>query len=531
MANHPPPVLSPAISVALLVFPFIAGLLILMLPSKFAKRAAFIATLIQAALTGYAIYAFNINMRNSPLMVNEQGIVNMPWITQFGARFFIGLDGISMLMVILTNFLLPLIVLSTWNREFQRSKLFYFLVLMMQGALVGVFVSLDAFLYYIFWELALIPIYFIILLWGGENRVRITFKFFIYTLSGSLLMLAGIIWLYLQTPGGSFGVDAFYALRIDPAAQRWVFWAFFLAFAIKIPLLPFHSWQPDTYFTAPNAGTMLLSGIMLKMGIYSMMRWMIPVVPNAVLAYRDMVIILCIAGIVYASWIAMTQKDLKRIFAWSSIAHVGLITAGLFTLSESRTGFQGALIQMIAHGTNVVGLFFVVEIIQSRMGTTELDKLGGIRQKAPVFASVFMVITFASIALPLTNSFIGEFLLLNTLYEYSYWFAAIAGLTIVAGAVYMLRAYKVSMLGESSQLSIIKDGVVGIPAESHSAAVPGQGRQGYFADLSTSEKLVFFPIVGLIVFFGIYPQFIFNLTDESVKYLLSEITKHLVPTS
>ena len=164
MANHPPPVLSPAISVALLVFPFIAGLLILMLPSKFAKRAAFIATLIQAALTGYAIYAFNINMRNSPLMVNEQGIVNIPWITQFGARFFIGLDGISMLMVILTNFLLPLIVLSTWNREFQRSKLFYFLVLMMQGALVGVFVSLDAFLYYIFWELALIPIYFIILL-------------------------------------------------------------------------------------------------------------------------------------------------------------------------------------------------------------------------------------------------------------------------------------------------------------------------------------------------------------------------------
>ena len=271
---------------------------------------------------------------------------------------------------------------------------------------------------------------------------------------------------------------------------------------------------------------------MLKMGIYSIMRWMLPVVPDAVIAYRDLVIILCIAGIVYASWIAMTQKDLKRLFAWSSIAHVGLITAGVFAFSDTRTGFQGALIQMISHGTNVVGLFFVAEIILSRLGTTDLEKLGGIRQKAPIFASVFMVITFASIALPLTNGFIGEFLLLNSLYERSYWFAAIAGLTIIAGAVYMLRAYNLSMLGKSSDTSVVSASLEEIPNDIPPATgVSLKKKQGFFADLSTSEKLVFFPIVGLIVFFGVYPQFIFNLTDESVKYLLSEITKHLVPTS
>ena len=483
----------------LIAFPFLAALLMLVLPAERVKQGALVATLVQVVLTSYAIYLFDVYEKQS-LLANVQFIVREDWISSFGISFFVGMDGISLLMVILTNFLLPLIILSTWNTNHDRPKLFYFLILFMQSALVGVFVSLDAFLYYIFWELALIPIYFIVLLWGGENKVKITFKFFIYTLFGSLLMLAGIIWLYIQTNDRSFGIDAFYSLMLDVNSQRWIFWAFFIAYAIKIPLLPFHTWQPDTYTTAPNAGTMLLSGIMLKMGIYSILRWVLPVVPNAVDAYTNVALFMCVAGIVYASWIALTQKDIKRLFAWSSIAHVGLITAGLFTLS--RTGFQGALIQMLAHGVNVVGLFFVVEIFMRRRNTSMIDSLGGIRSKAPVFASVFMIITFASIALPLTNGFIGEFLLLNSLYEYSYLFAAFAGLTIILGAIYMLRAYRKTMLGVESQEA--------------------------FADLSTSEKLVFFPIVGLILFFGIYPQFIFNLTDESVKYLLEEISNHMV---
>ena len=489
------------ITAALIAFPFLAALMLFLLPANAAKKGALVATLIQAAFTAYVIFLFDINEHRS-LLSNEQFILSENWISTMGIRFFVGLDGLSMLMVILTNFLLPLIVLTTWNREFRNPRLFYFLMLMMQSALVGVFVSLDAFLYYIFWELALIPIYFIVLIWGGENRVKITFKFFIYTLLGSLLMLAAIIWLYLQTTDRSFGIDAFYALRLDPVAQRWIFWAFFIAYAIKIPLLPFHSWQPDTYTTAPNAGSMLLSGIMLKMGIYSIFRWILPITPMAVSSYTDVVLIMCVVGIIYASWIAVGQKDLKRLFAWSSIAHVGLITAGIFTLS--RTGFQGAMIQMLAHGVNVVGLFFVAEIIQQRTGTNEIAKLGGIRQLAPVFASCFMVITFASVALPLTNGFIGEFLLLSSLYDYSYVFAAFAGLAVIFGAVYMLRAYKTSMLGENPAITV-------------------------FADLTISEKLVLFPIVGLIVFFGLFPQFIFNLTDESVKYLLTEISNHMVP--
>lgn len=486
------------ITAALIAFPFLAALLLLVLPPSRSKQFALAATLIQAAITVYVVMMFNINERQS-LMANMQFILRKDWIESFGISFFVGLDGISVLMIILTNFLLPFIVLTTWNRSIANARLFYFLMLFMQGALVGVFVSLDAFLYYIFWELALIPIYFIVLLWGGENRVKITFKFFIYTLAGSLFMLAGIIWLYLQTSDRSFGIDAFYSVMLDATSQRWIFWAFFIAYAIKIPLLPFHTWQPDTYTTAPSAGTMLLSGIMLKMGIYSIMRWVLPITPTAVAAYTDVVLIMCVAGIIYASWIAITQNDLKRMFAWSSIAHVGLITAGLFTLS--RTGFQGALVQMIAHGVNVIGLFFIAEIFLQRRNTTQIDALGGIRSKAPVFASVFMIITFASIALPLTNGFIGEFLLLSSLYEYSYWFAAFAGLAVILGAVYMLRAYKNTMLGEDSSET--------------------------FADLNASEKWVLFPIVGLILFFGIYPQFIFNLTDESVKYLLNEISHHM----
>jgi len=487
------------VTVTLLAFPFISGLLALMVPSK-ARQIALGSTLIQALLTGYAIYLFDINYRTG-FLANMQGIVDMPWIASFGIRFFVGLDGIGMLMIILTNFLLPLIILSTWKRDFKQPGLFYFLVLFMQSALVGVFVSLDAFLYYIFWELALIPIYFIILIWGGENRVKVTFRFFIYTLSGSLLMLAAIIWLYLQTDPRTFSIGDLYNLRLDEVSQRWVFWAFFLAYAIKIPLLPFHSWQADTYTTAPNSGAMLLSGIMLKMGIYSIFRWILPITPMAADAYSDVAIIMCIAGIIYASWIAIGQHDFRRMIAWSSVAHVGLITSGVFCLTQ--IGFQGALVQMIAHGVNVVGLFFVAEIFQQRLNSSRFESLGGIRQLAPVFASVYMVISFASVSLPLTNSFVGEFLLLNALYDQSYWYAGLAGLAVILGAVYMLRAYKSSMLGDVQQIA-------------------------GFSDLTWSEKLVFFPIVALIVVLGVYPQFVFNLTDESVKFLLYQIDQHLL---
>lgn len=489
-------------TIALMAFPFVAALVLLILPESMARPIALTATLLQAVLTGIVIYHFNLYQSNG-LLGNMQGIIEWKWIEKMGIRFFAGIDGISLLMIILTNFLMPVVILSTWEKKINTPRFFYFLILTMQSALIGVFTSLDAFMYYIFWELTLIPAYFIILLWGGENRVKITFRFFIYTLMGSLFMLVAIIWLYLQTTNQSFGIDALYALRLDESSQRWIFWAFFIAYAIKIPLLPFHSWQPDTYYTAPGSGTMILSGIMLKMGIFSIIRWVLPIVPDAVDAYSDVVLVMCISGIIYGSWIAVSQGDVKRIFAWSSLAHVGLITAGLFTISE--IGIQGALVQMLAHGVNAMGLFFVADILLSRTQTLSIEKLGGIRRVAPILASVYMIISFASAGLPLTNAFIGEFLLLESLYEYNFWFAGIAGVTLILSAVYLLRVYKFSMLGDS------------------------QENLG-FKDLVLSEKLAFFILIGFIFIIGIYPQFIFNISEESVQFLLNHIDNYQAPT-
>lgn len=481
------------ITIALIFFPILAAFSLLLFPKAMTRTLAISATVIQLLATILLLIKNDYYTSLNP-WADTQFITNVPWIAQLGINFYVGIDGISALMLLLTNGLMPLIILSTFKKEIKQQKLFYSLILLMQGALVGVFVSLDIFLYYIFWELALIPIYFIALIWGGENRVKVTFKFFVYTLAGSLLMLAAIIYLYFNNEDKNYSIDSLYTSIISGNAQTWVFWAFFLAYAIKIPIFPFHTWQPDTYTTSPNAGTMLLSGIMLKMGLYSLVRWLFPIVPAAVMDWGNIAIVLSIIGIVYASWIALSQNDIKRLFAYSSIAHVGLIAAGLFTLSLS--GLQGAMVQMLAHGVNVVGLFFIAEIFSQRLKTNELNKLGGIRQLAPIFASCYMVITFGAIALPLTSGFPGEFLLLKSLYEYNVWFAAFAGLTIILGAVYMLRAYKMAMLGPDRT-----DGIA-------------------FPDLNLNEKLVLFPIVGLILFLGVYPQFIFNLTEFSVNKIL-----------
>jgi NADH-quinone oxidoreductase subunit M len=380
-------------------------------------------------------------------------VVNLGWIPTLGINYAVGMDGISMLLVLLTTVLTPLIIFS--SSESDRPKWFFALVLFMQMALVGVFTATDGFLFYVFWELALIPIYFICLGWGAEGREKITFKFFLYTLTGSLLMLVALVYLYLQTPGEhSFSLLALMEAGHAQSAevQSWLFWGLFLAFAIKIPIFPFHTWQPDTYTNAPTGGTMLLSGIMLKMGIYGVMRWLLPLVPAGVEEWADVAIVLSIIGIIYASLIAMAQKDLKRLIAFSSIAHVGLIAAGCFSMNAQ--GMQGAMMQMLSHGINVIGLFYIVHLIEERTSTRNLDLLGGVRSISPVFATVFMIIMMASVALPLTNGFVGEFLLINGLFQINAWYAAFAGLTIILGAVYMLSAYRKSMLGEAQGVTV-----------------------------------------------------------------------------
>lgn len=433
------------------------------------------------------------------LFVPEGGVqflFDQYWVESMGISFKTGTDGISMLMILLTNALVPLIIYSSFDREIPDYKNFFSLIFLMQFALLGVFTALDGFLFYIFWELALIPIWFIALLWGGADRIRITLKFFIYTLSGSLIMLIGLIYLYLQTPGThSFDIDSFYALTLTPAEQSWLFWAFFLAFAIKIPIFPFHTWQPDTYTIAPTQGTMLLSGIMLKMGLYGIIRWMLPVIPQGVEDFKWIAIGLSVIGIVYASMMALAQKDFKRMIAYSSMAHVGLIAAGIFTMNSMS--LSGGVYQMLSHGVNAVGLFFIADILQKRFHDAEMNNLGGIAHVSNPFAIGFMIILLGSVALPLTNGFVGEFMLLNGLYQYGAWTAAFAGLTVILGAVYMLRAYKAVMLGEATQAS------------------------ANFTPISSNEKILLIILSLLIIVMGVYPTPLLELAEPAIQQVLS----------
>ena len=484
----------------LLIFLPLAGAIITAFAGKSAK---IVSTVISVASLGLALFIACNFIPNA----STQFEANLPWISDLGIRFHAGIDGISMLVVLLTNLLIPIIILSSYRHDYKNPAAFYALILFMQTGLLLVFTAMDAFLFYIGWEAALIPIYFICAFWGGKDRVRINMKFFVYTIAGSLFMLMGIIYLYLQNPAHNFDIQSFYALDLDSAQQGWIFWAFFIAFAIKMPIFPFHTWQPDTYTVAPTQGTMLLSGIMLKMGIYGVIRWLLPIVPTGVQDWSGLVMVLSIIGIVYASLIAFTQKDAKRLVAYSSIAHVGLIAAGIFASFNlgglGEQGMQGAMVQMLSHGINVVGLFFVLDIIFSRTKTNKIEELGGIAKSAPQLAIVFLIIVLGTVALPGTNGFIGEFLLLMGVYSYGIWAAAIAGLTIIFGAVYMLRMYQNVMLGKTKELTIT------------------------FTDIQGTEKLVLYIICALIIFFGVYPKPLLHLTEASVQHLLEQVNQKL----
>jgi NADH-quinone oxidoreductase subunit M len=479
-------------TVSILIFlPVIAALAVLLFKNETAKHAALFFSVIELAIAGVFLANFEPD-------ATTQFAFDAPWIPQIGAYFTVGIDGISMIMVLLTTVLVPLIILTTYKHQYKNANAFYALILFMQAGMLVVFTALDGFLFYVGWEAALIPIYFICSLWGGENRIRITIKFFIYTFAGSLFMLLAIIYVYLQSPGKTYDLQEFYrTARVVTEHQQLVFWAFFVAFAIKMPVFPFHTWQPDTYTEAPTAGTMMLSGIMLKMGVYGVIRWMIPVAPVGFAHWQFFTIVLAVIGIVYASIIAFTQKDGKRLVAYSSIAHVGLIAAGIFTWNIQ--GVQGAMIQMLSHGINVVGMFFIWDIISTRLGTRKLSDLGGIAKVAPQFSIAFLIIVLGTVALPLTNGFIGEFLLLNGVYQYSIWIAAIAGLTIIFGAVYMLRMYKSVMQGPTNELTAV------------------------FADIHGSEKIVLGIICLLIIVLGIYPQPILHISETAVENLVHTV--------
>lgn len=431
------------------------------------------------------------------------------WLPALGSSFSVKLDGVGQLLCLLNAIAYPVIFIATWNNSYRNAKNFFALMLLAQAGMMGVFLAMDALVFYFFWELALIPMYFLCSQWGGEKRIPVTFKFFIYTFLGSLFMLIGILYVYAHTGKNSFDISAFYNVVLTGKEQSLVFWLIFIAFAIKMPIFPLHTWQPDTYEQAPAATTMVLSGVMVKMGVFGMIRWLFPVVTGASFMWGDFITPLAIIGMIYASLIALRQDDLKRLVAYSSIAHIGLLCAGMFT--QNTYGIQGVMIQMFSHGINIIGLWIVVDWIERKTGTRKISELGGLAQKAPALTFFLVIIALANIALPLTNAFVGEFLIFNGILtsfsKYYLWFTVMAGVCIILGAVYMLNMIRKTAYGNVSELS------------------------AGATDIKWNEKLALGIIVVLILWFGIFPQSMLNITSELTDSIVNkfEAIRHAIP--
>jgi NADH-quinone oxidoreductase subunit M len=423
-----------------------------------------------------------------------KSIFDLPWISE-KIRFTLGFDGLTGILLLLTNLMVPVIVMSAIRNDENQVKLTA-LTLFMQGALNGVFMAQDGLMFYIFWELALIPIYFITLTMTGENAFKITLRFFLYTFIGSLAMLASLLYLFLHTANYSFSFEALRSVELSLTESIWVGAGILLAFAVKIPLLPFHSWQADTYTHSPAAGSMLLSGIMLKMGLYGLLRWYLPLAPESIEFFQPWIMGLSVAGILYGALIAMRQKDMKRLVAFSSLSHVALITAGIFTLTLE--GLEGGVLQMFVHGVNVIGLFLVIELIERSSGTRILGELGGLAKSNRSFMIFFMLLALGTVAVPLTNGFPGEFMLLKGVYHYSPKLTLIAGLTIVFCAVYIFRMVQISMFGE-----------------------------GKFEVLSLkwNEYLAFGILSAAVLFLGCMPQPLIDIIHSSIVQIVNWVSE------
>lgn len=469
-----------------LSIPLLSALVVLLANKKYSQKLALLSSSASVLVIGAILALYNLD---SSAITS----VDLPWITSFGVHFHIAADGMSLLMILLCNLLTLISIYVSLGDHVHNPKQYFALILLMQTFMIGVFTAQDLFLYYIFWELALIPAYFLLLIWGKGDKLRpATIKFFLFTLLGSLLMLIAIVWLGNAGAVSDYNLTTIYDLEIGSDTQLMIFGAFMIAYGIKTPIFPLHSWQADTYTFAPTPVTILLSGVMSKMALYSIIRFVIPVVPDAVQNYGLYFVYLATFGVMYASIIALTQKDLKRMFAYVSMAHVGLIFAGILTYSN--TGIQGSLLQMLAHAINSAGLFFIANLLFKIKNTHEIHAFGGLRQFMPVFAGLYMITMFGSIGVPLTNGFIGEFMILTALYQYNVIAALLAGSGVILGAVYMLRSFQKIMLGPV-----------------HPTFLP---------EISRADKYVLYSIAFIIIFTGVFPSWVSLLCENSVKNII-----------
>ena len=489
---------------ALLLLPLVGSGLVFAFRNSNSKIVALLFSIAQLVLTICMMASFDYGPTVDSALQYE---ITYPWSDFIRSTIHFGVDGMSMLLVFLTNLLVPFIILSSFNEQKSYSNNFYALILMMQFGLLGVFTALDGLLFYIFWEVTLIPIWFIAGLWGQDDKkFAFTTKFFVYTFVGSLFMLLGLIFVY--TNAASFALTDLYNAQLDTTEQNFVFWFIFFAFAVKLPVFPFHTWQADTYTYSPTQGSMLLSGIMLKMAVYGLLRYLLPITPEAVAGTSGgIAIMLAVFGIVYGALIAIVQSDAKRIIAFSSLSHVGLIVAGIFasailSLNGKFTfeGGQGAMIQTLAHGINVVGLFYCADILYKRFKTRDIRQMGGLAKVAPKFAIFFMIIMLGSLGVPLTNGFIGEFILIKSVFDYSALLGIISGLTVILAAAYLLRFYGKAMFGKGNPELLAS-----------------------MKDLSNVEFIVLGSISIFVLAFGVYPQCVLDMVDSSVKFIYTAL--------
>ena len=426
----------------------------------------------------------------------------IPWVESLGIMYHLGIDGISVLLVLITTLLSAIAILASWSSITNRVWGYMASMLFLETGMVGVFCALDLFLFYVFWEAMLVPMYLLIGVWGGQRRIYAALKFVLFTLAGSLLMLVAIIYLYFEHGAATgiytFDLDYLYNYSVSYGAQYWLFLAFFLSFAIKVPLFPFHTWLPDAHVEAPTAGSVILAGVLLKMGTYGLIRFCLPLFPLASLYFTPHIMLLSVVGIVYGALVAMVQPDIKKLVAYSSVSHLGFVVLGIFALNAQ--GMQGGLIQMVNHSLSTGALFLIVGMIYDRRHTRQIADFGGLAKTVPVFSVFFLITTLSSIGLPGLNGFVGEFLILLGAFKANVVFGVIAATGVVLGAVYMLWMFQRVVWGE----------------------VTNEENRN-LKDLNGREWAVLVPIVVLMLWIGVYPRSFLGKTEASVKHVISQV--------